>query len=420
VQHWTAVLLTINGAALVAVSPFAGWVADRLGQRRTPLIVSLLALLGASLILCFGRSIGIYVAARLLLGISGAVVWTVGFALVVDSVTKDEVGQYLGYVFMSINFAVLVAPLIGGAVYAAAGYYAVFYINFGLIALDIVLRLLLIEKGRAEKWVTTTEDQATDSLDNHPTMPGVASQTEGITGSSEDNNTPPPKFVPIFSLLKSPRVLTALFGCLVQSTLFSTFDTVLPLRVHALFGWGSLGSGLIFLALLIPSLLSPVVGYGNDRLGPKWIACIGFLLCFPALVLLREVNHGGIRQIVVLSALLAIIGFGVNFIAIPLAAEISYAIEDNEKYSSAYGSKGAYAQGYSLLNTGFAAGSLIGPLWSGYVINEAGWGTLGWSLGLLCALTTIPILIWTGGSFTSRRKIESSSHELAEHSNTPG
>jgi hypothetical protein len=62
------------------------------------------------------------------------------------------------------------------------------------------------------------------------------------------------------------------------------------------------------------------------------------------------------------SALLAIIGFGVNVIAIPLAVEISYAIQANETYSSAYGSKGAYAQGHALLNTGFAAGSLIGPL----------------------------------------------------------
>lgn len=66
---------------------------------------------------------------RLLLGISGAVVWTVGLALVVDSVSKAEVGKYLGCIFMSINMAVLVAPLVGGVVYAAAGYYAVFYIS---------------------------------------------------------------------------------------------------------------------------------------------------------------------------------------------------------------------------------------------------------------------------------------------------
>lgn len=37
---------------------------------------------------------GIYVVGRLLLGISGAVVWTVDLALVVDGVSKAEVGKY--------------------------------------------------------------------------------------------------------------------------------------------------------------------------------------------------------------------------------------------------------------------------------------------------------------------------------------
>lgn len=105
-------------------------------------------------------------------------------------------------------------------------------------------------------------------------------------------------------------------------------------------------------------------------------------------------------------ALLVIIGFGVNFIAIPLPAEISYTIEANEKsLPGLYGAKGAYAQGYALLNTGFATGGLIGPLWSGYVVNEAGWGTLGSSLGLLCALTTIPIVIWTGGKWSKKSSL---------------
>lgn len=77
---------------------------------------------------------GIYVVGRLLLEISGAVVQAVGLALVVDGVSKAEVGKYLGYAFKSINMTVLVAPPVGEAVYAAAGYHAVFYVSFGLMA----------------------------------------------------------------------------------------------------------------------------------------------------------------------------------------------------------------------------------------------------------------------------------------------
>jgi len=123
----------------------------------TPLVASLLALLGASMMLCFGRTVDIYVLGRPLLGISGAVVWTVGLALIVDSVSRAKVRKYLGYVFMSVNMAFLVAPLVGGVVYAAAGYYAVFYISFGLIALDIVLRIGLTEKKNAGEGISEAE-----------------------------------------------------------------------------------------------------------------------------------------------------------------------------------------------------------------------------------------------------------------------
>ena len=281
-----------------------------------------------------------------------------------------------------------------------------FYISFGLIAIDILLRVALIEKKDARKWIGEDEiNQAQPPIDTEVMSTKASTSVREPTQASaaetpqiESSENAESEYAPIFSLMKSPRVLTALFGCLVQSTIFSTFDAVLPLHVNALFGWESLGSGLIFLALLIPSFASPGVGWANDKLGPKWIACMGFLLCFPALVLFREVTHSGIRQIVLLCMLLVVIGFGVNFIAIPLAAEISYAIQAHEeKLPGRYGDKGAYAQGYALLNAGFAAGSLVGPLWSGYIVIESGWGTLGWGLGLLCALTTIPIIIWTRG-----------------------
>ena len=57
---------------------------------------------------------------------------------------------------------------------------------------------------------------------------------------------------------------------------------------------------------------------------------------------------------------------------------ISYAIKVNEEsHPGARGPKGAYAHGYALLNPGFATGSLIGAVWSGYLVRVAGWRTIG-------------------------------------------
>jgi len=45
-----------------------------------------------------------------------------------------------------MSVGLLISPVIGGAVYANAGYYAVYYVAFAIILYDIVLRLVLIEK----------------------------------------------------------------------------------------------------------------------------------------------------------------------------------------------------------------------------------------------------------------------------------
>ena len=332
-----------------------GWLADRSPSRRLPLLVGLLTLGGATILLCLGSSIGVLVTGRLLQGFSAAIVWTVGLALLVDTVGQKDVGMVMGHVFLAMSLAYLIAPLLGGIVYAQAGYYAVFYLAFGVIALDIILRLLLIEKKIAKRWLD---------------IPGLPQQTATATLSALQEQEmvpvptqqPPPTALrirlsgatssipPVFTLLTSRRLLTALWGCLVQAALTTAFDTVLPLRLQAIFHWSSTGAGLIFLPLVIPSLVSPLVGSLSDRFGPRYLACTGFLLTAPFLILLRLVVYDTIGQKVLLCALLAFIGFGLGAIMIPLMAEVSYVVEAKErKRPGCFGERGAYAQGYALV-----------------------------------------------------------------------
>jgi MFS family permease len=46
---------------------------------------------------------------------------------------------------------------------------------------------------------------------------------------------------------------------------------------------------------------------------------------------------------------------------------------------------------------GFAAGSLIGPFFAGFIRQQVGWGTMGWALGLVTGVSAIPILLFMGG-----------------------
>lgn len=77
VQSYVSGLLAAYAGASVCFSIPAGWVADRTNARRTPFLTGLLALLAATIMLAFGQSVAVLVLARVLQGISAAVVWTV-------------------------------------------------------------------------------------------------------------------------------------------------------------------------------------------------------------------------------------------------------------------------------------------------------------------------------------------------------
>ena len=98
VQSNVSGLLAAYAGASVIFSPIAGIIADRVPTRQLPFLVGLTALLGATLLFAFGKSLPVLVVARVLQGISAAVVWTIGLALVLDTVGPENLGKTIGSV----------------------------------------------------------------------------------------------------------------------------------------------------------------------------------------------------------------------------------------------------------------------------------------------------------------------------------
>lgn len=89
------------------------------------------------------------------------------------------------------------------------------------------------------------------------------------------------------TIFRHRRFVCGAVSYLVFALLVSSFDTTLPLHVRAVFGWGSLPTGLLFMALQSPGIpLSPLVGWLKDRVGTRDPIMIGFLLLAPQLWLL--------------------------------------------------------------------------------------------------------------------------------------
>jgi Na+/melibiose symporter-like transporter len=294
-----------------------------------------------------------------------------------------------------------------------------------------VLRLMLVEKKVAAKWfcITGVSEEYWIRVYDTSGPPHIAPSAEMKSISSmeslenivtynsdssmidhQDPSAPrhtrfcfTRNLPTVITLLRSLRLLVALWGSLVQAAILCAFDSVLPLFVHRTFDWNPTGAGLIFLPIVIPSLMAHLIGHMADKYGPRWLSAVGFVTVVPFLVLLRLVTHHSLQQVALLCTLLTLLGCSMNLIMVPLMAEISYVVEAKEKKSGMFGKGGAYAQAYGLFSSSFAAGAVVGPIWAGFMEQRAGWGTTMWSLGLLCGLTAVPIVIQTGGLITKRK-----------------
>ena len=98
IQSYSSGLLAAYAGASVLFSLPAGIIADKGKSRQAPFLSGLVALLAATVLLAVGQNIWVLVLARILQGTSGAVVWTVGLALVLDTVGPGDLGKTIGSV----------------------------------------------------------------------------------------------------------------------------------------------------------------------------------------------------------------------------------------------------------------------------------------------------------------------------------
>lgn len=97
-QSSVSILLAVFAAASVLFSPFAGVIADKVPARQSPFLIGLASLLASTTIFALGQNMTVLIIARIFQGISAAVVWTVGLALILDTVGPENLGKTIGSV----------------------------------------------------------------------------------------------------------------------------------------------------------------------------------------------------------------------------------------------------------------------------------------------------------------------------------
>ncbi|KAK8249963.1 major facilitator superfamily domain-containing protein [Phyllosticta capitalensis] len=444
IQKQVSNLLAVYAGASVIGSPITGVLADRWGTRRMPFLLGLTSLLLATILFALGQSILALTIARALQGLSAAVVWVVGLALLVETVGSENMGAVIGSIYSLMTVGGLISPVLGGALYRHTGYTGVFGVSLAVVIIDFLMRLLVIERKELVKY--GLEEPPTKNINGPPResevpSPSIPTERSPLLPSSDSSNIAPdssyvlpqnPSFltphVPILSLLRSPRLVTALFVGFVQALLMGTFDSTLPVAAKELFGFNSLRAGLLFLSLgTFDLIVGPGAGWAVDRLGPRTVAIIGYTWLVPVTMGFQGVpgartagvgtnalsglsllaGHGGgndgpnastnASSLPIFCVLLSLCGIGMAIVNAPSLVEAGFVVE---RYHAAnptlFGERGPYAQLYGLNSMVWNAGLAIGPLVAGALKGVLGFGGMMAVMGGVCGLAAMAAAVFMG------------------------
>ncbi|MCO8310724.1 DHA2 family efflux MFS transporter permease subunit [Pseudomonas mandelii] len=131
--------------AVAVFIPISGWLADRFGSRH--IFSSAIVLFSLSSLMCgLSDSLETFVAARVLQGISGAMMVPVGRLAVLRTTEKKDLVRAISFITWPGLVAPVLGPPVGGFIVTHASWPWIFYLNLPLGVLALIAALVLIPK----------------------------------------------------------------------------------------------------------------------------------------------------------------------------------------------------------------------------------------------------------------------------------
>ena len=139
------------------------------------------------------------------------------------------------------------------------------------------------------------------------------------------------------------------------------------------------------------------------------------MLTVPGWASLRFVTRNTLEHKVLLCALLALIGIGESLASTTLMAEFTKTCAQMEQSDpNLFGKRSVHAQASSLFIVSFAVGCLLGTFAISAIGNAADWAAMTLCTALLCGITVVPVVLYTGGPLWRRtRKVEAEENHSA-------
>src|SRR3954463_7345725 len=301
------VAITAYVLAVAVLIPISGWLADRFGARRV--FTSAIAVFTLASMACAAApSLPWLGAARVVLGIGGAVMVPVGGLVVLRTTAKTALNRAIAYLTWPALAAPVIAPALGGVLSTYASWRWIFLVNvpLGLAGLVLARRLvpdvrapgspaldwrgfLLVALGMAAL-VVGLEDVGSARPDPVLAVAGLGGAAVLLVSAVRYLLSTPRPLVDLRILTIGTYRITALSGSGYRAAI-TAIPFLLPLFFQLGFGWTAARAGLVVIALFVGNVgIKPATTPLLRRFGIRTVmlgAIVGGALCLLALALLQ-------------------------------------------------------------------------------------------------------------------------------------
>jgi MFS family permease len=259
-EHWIGTATLCVAFASVSLRIPAGALSDRRGRRKIMLIGAVLGI-GAAPVYAIGHTLGMFLAGRVMSGVSLALFTTTNKALAADLAPVSRRGEAMGLNNAAFSLASVLSPVLSEGLKNAISYQAVFAISGGLSLSALAVTLTL-----------------PDSKPEH-----------GSSGARGD----------VQATLRERGVWASIVLMLSLGSVLALMYTFYPLLAErralyldapSLFATVAMGVGLSVWALT-DTLVEPLAGRLSDRIGRQSVALPGLLIAAVGVMALRQANH---------------------------------------------------------------------------------------------------------------------------------
>lgn len=355
------VLFAAYALGFLLATPVISIWSDRKKDRKTPMILGQIGLAVSTMMFAYlGRSFTLLIVARILQGIGAAVSWTLGLALLADTIPPSELGSAMGVVFGFNTLGYLVGPPLGGIFAQYFGLEAPFIICSVLCIIDLVGRALI----------------------DPPNI--IDSTTDNSSGNEEYSDVSIKKFISlkeVFWILLATGIANASIGAL---------ETLISIHLQKTYSLNVFQVSLAMMAIIVPCIIGAFVG-GEQADHKNRFEMIFWGMVFYSLSLVLLGLSKSLPAFLVSCCLFGYFSSIVEAPAMPEMACILNRLGGNN-----------YAQIYGVFNVSYSVGMLFGPLLISWMNHQL---EIDFNRCMIIFSFTLLPLLWPMWSLAQKAKV---------------